>query len=192
MIKRVQIFLGPRRFRVFLALLGSTGLASLALTVLAQGSPIATGIQSLLLVTFILGSSVLVLGRLPIEERLRWLAIIVPSALAIIIGSLALPHLTGLFVGAGLGWIVAGIFIFRGRTRSTELPSGGQGDAQGRLPFRHREHVDGDWGEAESGAAFSISRRVASIGRRSRIGAGGLSTHDGTRRAIGGGLQRLG
>jgi len=113
MIKRVRIFLGPRRFRALLALLAATGLASLALNIVAQGSPITTGIQSLLLVIFILGSSVLVLGRLPIEERLRWLAIIVPSALAIIIGSLALPHLTGLFVGAGLGWIVAGIFIFR-------------------------------------------------------------------------------
>ncbi len=113
MIKRVQIFLGPRRFRAMLALLGSTGLASLALNVLLQGAPVATGMQSLLLVIFIFGSSVLVLGRLPAEERLRWLSIIVPSALAIIIGSLALPHLTGLFVGAGLGWIVAGIFIFR-------------------------------------------------------------------------------
>lgn len=113
MIMRMRIFLGPRRFRALLALLGSTGLASLALNVLLQGSPVATGIQSLLLVIFILGSSVLVLGRLPTEERLRWLGIILPSALAIIIGSLALPHLTGLFVGAGLGWIVAGIFIFR-------------------------------------------------------------------------------
>ena len=113
MIKRMKIFLGPRRFRAFLALLAATGLASLALNVLFQGSQAATGIQSLLLVIFILGSTVLILGRLPTEERLRWLGIIVPSALAIIIGSLALPHLTGLFVGAGVGWIVAGIFIFR-------------------------------------------------------------------------------
>ena len=113
MIKRAQIFLGPRRFRALMALLAVTGLASLALNVMFQGSPVATGIQSLLLVIFVLGSSILVLGRLPTEERLRWLGIIVPSALAIIIGSLAFPHLTGLFVGAGLGWIVAGIFIFR-------------------------------------------------------------------------------
>lgn len=113
MIKRMQIFLGPRRFRALLALLAVTGLASLALNVMFQGSPVATSIQSLLLFIFILGSSVLILGRLPTAERLRWLGIIVPSALAIIIGSLALPHLTGLFVGAGVGWIVAGIFIFR-------------------------------------------------------------------------------
>lgn len=65
-----------------------------------------------MLVVFLLGASYLILSRLPAEERLRWLAIIVPSVLAIVIGSLMLPHLTGLFVGAGLGWIVAGIFIF--------------------------------------------------------------------------------
>lgn len=112
MIQRLRIFLGPRRFRAFLALLGTTGLASLALNAFGQGSQLATAAQSLLLVAFLLGSTIIFLGRLPPEERLRWLAIIVPSVLAIIIGSLILPHLTGLFVGAGLGWIVAGIFIF--------------------------------------------------------------------------------
>jgi len=113
MIKRLQIFLGPRRFRAFVALLGTTGLASLALNAFGQGSQVATAAQSILLVVFLVGSSTMILGRLPAEERLRWLAIIVPSVLAIVIGSLILPHLTGLFVGAGLGWIVAGIFIFR-------------------------------------------------------------------------------
>ena len=112
MLKRLQIFLGPRRFRALLALLGTTGLASLALNGLGEASAQATAAQSLLLVVFLLGSLIIFLGRLPREERLRWLAIILPSVLAILIGSIALPHLTGLFVGAGLGWIVAGIFIF--------------------------------------------------------------------------------
>ena len=113
MIKRLQIFFGPRRFRAFVALLATTGFASLALYALGQGSQTVTALQTLLLLIFLLGASVLILGRLPAEERLRWLAIIVPSVLGIVIGSLFLPHLTGLFVGAGLGWIVAGIFIFR-------------------------------------------------------------------------------
>lgn len=112
MIKRLRIFLGPRRFRALFALLAATGFASLALNALGRGSELATALQSLLLVVFLLGASYLILSRLPAEERLRWLAIIVPSVLAIVIGSLMLPHLTGLFVGAGLGWIVAGIFIF--------------------------------------------------------------------------------
>lgn len=113
MIKRLQIFFGPRRFRAFVALLATTGLASLVLLALGQDSQTATALQTLLLLIFLLGASVLILGRLPAEERLRWLAIIVPSVLGIVIGSVVLPHLTGLFVGAGLGWIVAGIFIFR-------------------------------------------------------------------------------
>ena len=53
------------------------------------------------------------IGRLHGEEQKRWLAIIFPSLLVMTVGSLAAPGWTGLFVGAGLGWIVAGIFIFR-------------------------------------------------------------------------------
>ena len=113
MIKRLQIFLGPRRFRALVALLATTGLASLALNALGPGSQFATGLQSLLLVAFLFGAAYLIFGRLPREEALRWLAVILPSILGILIGSILLPNLTGLFVGAGLGWIVAGIFIFR-------------------------------------------------------------------------------
>ena len=111
MIKRFRIFLGPSRFRVFLALLALTGLASLALSVMPQ-LPWSTAAQSLLLLIFVAGAGYLLLSRLPREERWRWLAIIVPAALAALIASIVFPHLTGLFLGAGLGWIVAGIFIF--------------------------------------------------------------------------------
>ncbi len=113
MIKRFQIFLGPQRFRAFIALLASTGLASLALNVLSDGSEWITALQSLLLALFILGAAYLILSRLPVDERKRWLGIIVPSVFAIIVGSMLAPQLTGIFVGAGIGWIVAGIFIFR-------------------------------------------------------------------------------
>ncbi len=113
MIKRIQIFLGPRRFRALVALLATTGLASLALNALGRESEIVTGMQSMLLIVFLVGAGYLILGRLPREEALRWLAVILPSILGIVIGSVLLPHLTGLFVGAGLGWIVAGVFIFR-------------------------------------------------------------------------------
>ncbi|MDE2855552.1 MAG: hypothetical protein OXN88_15375 [Chloroflexota bacterium] len=113
MIKRFRIFLGPRRFRAFIALLVITGIASLALNAFGPRSPLVTAAQTSLLVIFLLGASMMALGRLPAEERRRWLAIIVPSVLGIIIGSLALPQLSGIFLGAGLGWIVAGIFIFR-------------------------------------------------------------------------------
>ncbi len=116
MLKRFQIFLGPRHFRALLALLGVTGLASLALSVFSDGGEGALILQTLLLAAFVLGAAALIMSRLPSEEQKRWLAIIVPSLLLMALGSLVAPHLSGIFIGAGCGWIVAGIFIFRNIT----------------------------------------------------------------------------
>ncbi|MCY4464256.1 MAG: tetratricopeptide repeat protein [Chloroflexi bacterium] len=113
MLKRLQIFLGPRNFRLLLGLLAATGLASLALTAAGGDQEWATALQTLLLLVFLLGAAGLFLSRLPSEERKRWLGVALPSLLAMVIGTLVAPQLSGLFVGAGLGWIVAGIFIFR-------------------------------------------------------------------------------
>ncbi len=113
MHKRFEIFLGPRRFRALIALLAVTGLGSLVLNAVPNEAESVTAIQSLLLVVFVVGAAYLVLGRLHSEERKRWLAVIFPSLLVMTGGSIAAPGWTGLFVGAGLGWIVAGIFIFR-------------------------------------------------------------------------------
>lgn len=96
-----------------MSLLGVTGLASLALGLISDGGDIVLALQTALLLGFVLGAAYLIMGRLPLEERKRWLAIIAPSVLVMLIGSLAAPHLSGLFIGAGCGWIVAGIFIFR-------------------------------------------------------------------------------
>jgi len=112
MIRRFRIFLGPARFKAFFVLLGLTGTTSLLLNIVADGLYWATAAQSFLLLVFLAGASYLILGRLTREERLRWLAVIVPATLAIVIASTLLPHLTGLFAGAGIGWIVAGIFVF--------------------------------------------------------------------------------
>ncbi len=109
----MQIFFGPRNFRAFVALLAVTGLASLALNVVSDASGLAPALQTLLLLIFVVGAAYLVMDRLPAEERRRWLAVILPSILVMGIGALALPQASGLFIGAGLGWMVAGIFIFR-------------------------------------------------------------------------------
>ncbi len=113
MLKRLQIFLGPRNFRLLLGLLAVTGLASLALTALGGDQGWATALQTLLLLVFLVGAAGLILSRLPSEERKRWLGVALPSLLAMVIGTLVAPQFSGLFVGAGLGWIVAGLFIFR-------------------------------------------------------------------------------
>ncbi len=113
MLKRLQIFLGPRQFRSFVVLLAITGLASLALNAIANWSDVATALQTLLLLVFLAGATYLIMSRLTAEERKRWLAVILPSILVMTIGSLVVPQLAGIFAGAGIGWIVAGIFIFR-------------------------------------------------------------------------------
>ena len=114
MLNRLRIFLGPARFKALFLLLGITGIASLLLTIVADRLDWATAAQSLLLAVFLAGATYIILSRLTREERIRWLAVILPAVLAIVIAAAMLPHLTGLFLGAGIGWIVAGIFIFNG------------------------------------------------------------------------------
>jgi len=103
-----------RRSRCLLGLFIATGLTSLALSAFAADMPGSSAAQLLLLVLFFIGALLLIMGRLPRAERMRWLAVIVPSLLLMAIGIWVAPHLAGIFLGAGTGWIVAGLFIFRG------------------------------------------------------------------------------
>lgn len=112
MMKRFQIFLGPTKFKLFMALLAITGLISLIMNVFADQYQWVTSAQTVLVMVFLVGAGYLIMSRLPGEERKRWLGIIIPAVLAIIVGSSFYPQVTGLFVGAGVGWIVAGIFLF--------------------------------------------------------------------------------
>ncbi len=112
MLKRFRIFMGPAHFKAFIALLGLTGIASLVLTIVADSLQWATAAQTLLLLVFLAGAAYLILSRLTRAERIRWLAVILPALVAIGVASAIFPHLTGLFAGAGIGWIVAGIFVF--------------------------------------------------------------------------------
>jgi Tetratricopeptide repeat len=112
MFKRFQIFLGPRNFKVFIALFAITGLGSLILNAIIDQYDWVAPAQTWLVVAFLIGASYLILSRLPAEERKRWLGVIIPAVIAIIMGSTFFPQITGLFVGAGIGWIVAGIFVF--------------------------------------------------------------------------------
>lgn len=112
MLKRFQIFMGPTNFRAFVALFALTGLGSLVLNVIADEFAWVTDVQTFLVVVFLMGAAYLIMSRLPSEERKRWLAIIIPAVLAMILGSIFFPNISGIFVGAAAGWIVAGIFLF--------------------------------------------------------------------------------
>jgi tetratricopeptide (TPR) repeat protein len=112
MLKRFQIFLGPRNFKAFVALLALTGLGSLILNVIEGEFDWVVPVQTVLVIIFLLGAAYLIMSRLPSEERNRWLGILIPAILAMLVGWVVLPHLAGLFVGAAVGWIFAGIFLF--------------------------------------------------------------------------------
>ncbi len=115
MIRRFQIFLGPARLRAFVLLPGITGLISLALNAVVENYDWARPVQSLMVLVFVVGTAIIIGGRMRSEDRLRWAAIITPSLGLIFLGVVFLPDLMPLLTGGALGWIAAGIFIFRGK-----------------------------------------------------------------------------
>ncbi|MBZ0309611.1 MAG: hypothetical protein K8I82_26340, partial [Anaerolineae bacterium] len=117
MIRRLQLFLGPARVRAFILLLGITGLVSLILNSIVKDYDWVTTVQSFLVVVFTIGTAIIFGGRMRPEERLRWLTLLVPAFGAVILGVFFFPNLLLLFMGGACGWVVAGLFIFRSRSR---------------------------------------------------------------------------
>lgn len=117
MIKQIQLFLGPARIRAWILLLGLTGLVSLALNSVVDRYAWVPAVQSLMLLVFIIGTVIIVGGRLSPEARLRWLALLAPAVIALALGLFVLPDLLLPFLGAALGWGVAILFMFRSKTR---------------------------------------------------------------------------
>ncbi len=115
MIRRFQIFLGPVRVRAIMLLLGVTGLISLALNAVVDNYDWARPVQSLMVLAFVVGAAIIIGGRMRREDQLRWAAILTPSLGLIALGVVFLPDMLPLLTGGALGWVAAGIFIFRGK-----------------------------------------------------------------------------
>ena len=115
MIKRFQLFLGPERARNLFLLLAFTGLTSLVLNVFADQYEWVRPVQSGLVLVFVIGAAVIIGGKLDPFERGRMASLMIPAVLAVLIGLFVAPNLLGLFIGAGFGWVIAGIFIFKPR-----------------------------------------------------------------------------
>lgn len=115
MIKRLRIFLGPQRLWIIFFLLAFTGLASLILNAVIDEVSWARQVQNVLALTFVIGTVVVIGTRLDAYDRGRWIGILAPSLLALIIGVLILPQFFPLLIGAAIGWILAGLLIFRAR-----------------------------------------------------------------------------
>lgn len=115
MARRFMVFLGPARIRVLFLLLAFTGLASLMLNVAEDASDWVTDAQTVLVLVFVFGSAVIVGTRLDAYDRGRMIGLLLPAFVAVVIGVLLLPDLSLLFVGLAVGWVVAGLFLFRPR-----------------------------------------------------------------------------
>jgi Tfp pilus assembly protein PilF len=108
-----SLFLGPARLRALFLLIAATGLGSLILN--AFSGDWVTPVQTLLLAVALVGIIIIVVGKMEPEGRGRWLALLLPAFGAVLLGLTVLPQYILALTGAGLGWIVAGLFFFRSR-----------------------------------------------------------------------------
>lgn len=116
MIKKFFFFLGPNRTRALFLLLAGTGLGNLLMNVIVNDNLWARDVQTALVFVFLIGATIIILSALDPFERGRWIGIIAPVLGALLLATLFFPNALPIVLGAGLGWIFAGIFLFRPRT----------------------------------------------------------------------------
>lgn len=114
-LTKFRLWLGETRLRAIFLLFALTGLFSLILN--SVSAEWVTGVQNLLVVTFIIGTAVITWTRLESFERGRWLGILTPALLAIVLGIFFAPQFLPLLIGAAFGWIAAGLFLFNPRAQ---------------------------------------------------------------------------
>jgi tetratricopeptide (TPR) repeat protein len=115
MIQRFLLFLGQARARALFILIAATGLISLMLNTVANEFEWVALIQTVLALTAIIGSAMIIGGRLEAPERARWAALLTPAIGALVLGFTVLPNLLLPLAGAAVGWVAAGLFVFRSR-----------------------------------------------------------------------------
>lgn len=115
MTEKMIRFFGVKRLQILFALLALTGLGNLILNSVVNETSWARDAQTFLVGVWLFGSIAVIISALDAFERGRWIGILIPAAGAIILG-MAFPHLLGLMLGLAVGWIVAGVFIFRPRS----------------------------------------------------------------------------
>lgn len=113
-IRQFSLFMGPQRLQAFFFLIAVTGLSSLVLN--AVDGDWVVGVQTALAVIAVGGSLFLILGKMDPYDRGRWLALLLPALGALILGIFVVPQYMLPLAGAGFGWIVAGLFLFRSRS----------------------------------------------------------------------------
>lgn len=115
MTEKLIRFFGVKRLQILFGLLALTGLGNLILNSVVNETPWARDAQTFLVAVWLFGSIGVIISALEAFERGRWIGILTPAAGAVILGML-FPHLLGLMLGLAVGWIVAGVFVFRPRS----------------------------------------------------------------------------
>jgi tetratricopeptide (TPR) repeat protein len=133
-IQRFLIFVGPARARALFLLIAATGLLSLILNAVVDEADWVRPVQTLLAVGAIGGALVIIGGRLERDERARWAAILLPVIGALLLGATVLQQWLPVLIGASVGWVVVGLFVFRSRA-----PMGLQRAVK---HFRRNEYAD--------------------------------------------------
>lgn len=107
---QTQLFLGPERLRILAALFIVTGVVSAMLGVVKADWVVVA--QTVLFLIFLIGAAVVIIGSMDGDARYRWGATIAPAILALAIGLLIVPQYFPIALGASVGWVIAGTFIF--------------------------------------------------------------------------------
>ena len=113
-IRRTINWLGPARAQAFFFLLAFTGLASLILNAIRPQPDWVRVVQSLLVVGFLIGATIIILSRVAPRER-RQLAMAVGPFIAAVALGLLFPQLWLFFIPVGTGWLFIALFMVRGR-----------------------------------------------------------------------------
>jgi len=115
-IRRFIKWLGPQRAYMLFFLLALTGLVSLMLNAVGQQFTWVRVVQSLLVLVFLVGASVIIGTRFPPEDRRELFIALAPALLALALGLLNRPLLIP-FTVAGVGWIAIAAIWIRGHVR---------------------------------------------------------------------------
>lgn len=115
MIKRLELFLGPGRLRLLVGLLLGTGLGNVTLGFFVDQFTWVPAVQTIFALTFVFGTIFIIGSALDPFERGRYASIFLPALGLVFIGLFFAPGLWLLLVGGAVGWVIAGLFIFRPR-----------------------------------------------------------------------------
>jgi len=118
MFKRFRLMLGPQRTQALFFLLALTGLGSILLNVAAADDTAADWIptvQNVLVGVFVVGAVIIIGSAMEPYDRGRWLGILAPAFGLVLLGTAFFPDQLVLLMGGAVGWVLAGMFLFRAR-----------------------------------------------------------------------------